>query len=302
MTNVTLSSTVRSNLLQLQGTAHLIGRTQERLASGVAVGSPIDDAAKYFQAKALSDRASDLNERKNGIDQGVSTLETVIKATDAIEKLVQQMKGIVDGARSQSAEDRAASASQLSELVDQIQNLVDDATYKGLNLINNGEATLNVRFSEKADSELEVTGVDFNTSAFFLNTNGSALGVSVGTNGVVTDLGFTQALSLYEFTDAIDLADFNDIADTVLKNLDATINNLRAKAATMASNSAILQVRLDFTEDYVINLQKGADKLTLANLNEEGANLLALQTRQQLGIQALAFAGQSEQAILGLFR
>ncbi|MBT5297697.1 MAG: flagellin-like protein, partial [Rhodospirillaceae bacterium] len=53
---------------------------------------------------------------------------------------------------------------------------------------------------------------------------------------------------------------------------------------------------------YVNTLTAGAGKLTLADLNEEGANLLALQTRQQLGIQSLAFAGQSEQAILGLFR
>lgn len=65
---------------------------------------------------------------------------------------------------------------------------------------------------------------------------------------------------------------------------------------------ALLQTRLEFTETYVNTLQAGGDKLTLADLNEEGANLLALQTRQQLGIQALSFAGQAEQGILGLFR
>ena len=69
--------------------AGLIGRTQDRLATGLAIKSPIDDAVKYFQAKSLSDRASDLSERKDGIDQGVSTLETVIKATEGIEKLVE---------------------------------------------------------------------------------------------------------------------------------------------------------------------------------------------------------------------
>lgn len=70
----------------------------------------------------------------------------------------------------------------------------------------------------------------------------------------------------------------------------------------MATNSDILKIRLDFTSEYTNVLQTGADKLTLADLNTEGANLLALQTRQQLGIQALAFAGQSEQSILSLFR
>ncbi len=74
------------------------------------------------------------------------------------------------------------------------------------------------------------------------------------------------------------------------------------KTKTLGSNVALLQTRLDFTDNYVNTLQTGADKLTLADLTEEGANLLALQTRQQLGIQALSFAGQAEQGILALFR
>lgn len=70
----------------------------------------------------------------------------------------------------------------------------------------------------------------------------------------------------------------------------------------MAGNVAILQVRSNFTQEYSNVLESGAAQLTVADLNEEGANLLALQTRQQMGIQALSFAGQSEQAVLGLFR
>ena len=116
MNNVTLSSTARTNLLSIQNTVSLIGRTQDRLSTGLAVKSPLDDAVKYFQAKSLSDRASDLSERKDGIDQGVSTLETVIKATDGMEKLVKQMKGIVDAAASQSKDDRKEAQIQLTEL------------------------------------------------------------------------------------------------------------------------------------------------------------------------------------------
>ena len=63
-----------------------------------------------------------------------------------------------------------------------------------------------------------------------------------------------------------------------------------------------MQTRLDFTAKYVNVLDDGSGKLTLADITEEGANLVALQTRQQLGINALAFAGQSEQSILALFR
>jgi len=90
-------------------------------------------------------------------------------------------------------------------------------------------------------------------------------------------------------------------ADTVIAQLDSSLTTLRSQSQKLGSNVALLQTRLDFTEQYTNTLEEGAGKLTLADLNGEGANLLALQTRQQLGISALAFAGQSEQGILALF-
>lgn len=301
-TNVTLSSTARTNLLSIQNTASLIGRTQDRLSTGLAIKSPIDDAVKYFQAKSLSDRAGDLSERKDGIDQGVSALEATLKATEGMEKLVKQMKGIVDAARSQSKAERTEAQNQLKELVTQVQRLVDDASYKGLNLINSDTSTLSVRFSEKSDSKLDVKGVNLNVSEFFLDDGGVAAEVdaAAAAAAIMSKLGFTGALQDYDLSVAADLASFNAKADTVLKGLDQTITNLRSKAANIANNASILRVRLDFTKEYVNVLQGGSDKLTLADLNEEGANIMALQTRQQLGIQALSLAGQAEQSILRL--
>jgi flagellin-like hook-associated protein FlgL len=305
MADITLSAAVRGNLLSLQNTAGLIGRTQDRLSTGLAISSPIDDAVKYFQAKSLSSRASDLTERKDKIDQGVSALETVIEATTAIEDLVQNIKGILDSARSGTADERKEYSDQIAELANQVQKLVNDASYQGLNLLNSTGSSLSVRFSEKSDSKLDIDGVDFNSDKFYLNaTTGTALGVVATAAGsaIVAKLGFDSGLSEYTLSVAGDLASFNAAADKAIEHLDRTISNLRAKASTIAQNAAILKVRLDFTSNYTNVLQEGSDKLTLADLNEEGANLLALQTRQQLGIQALSFAGQSEQSIIGLFR
>jgi flagellin-like hook-associated protein FlgL len=84
--------------------------------------------------------------------------------------------------------------------------------------------------------------------------------------------------------------------------MDSAIATVRSNAKTLGTNVALLQTRSDFTKSYVNTLKEGSDKLTLADLNEEGANLVSLQTRQQLGIQALSFAGQQEQGILAMFR
>jgi len=304
MSDITLSAAVRSNLLSLQSTSNLINRTQGRLSTGLAVSSPVDDAIKYFQAKSISERAADLSERKSGIDQGVSSLTTALEAANALEDLTKQIKGIIDSSRSGDTDQRKEFREQVVELGKQIQKLVNDASYAGLNLLNSTASTLSVRFSDKVESKLQVNGNDFNISAFFLNTAGSVLYTLAGASGtaVLTSLGFHQKLSKFNFSVAGSLASFNEQADLSVARLDKTISNLRAKAASLANNVAVLQVRLDFTKQYVDVLSDGAGKLTLADLNEEGANLLALQTRQQLGIQALAFAGQAEQGILGLFR
>jgi flagellin len=296
---LTLSAASRSNLLSLQRTASMVATTQTRLSTGLAVNSAMDDAVKYFQAKSLNTRAKDLSERKDAIDQGVSTLEAALKATDAMESLVQRMKGLIDAARSQTTAQRTETKNQLFELYEQVENLVQDASYNGLNLLNDSSAKLTVRFSDKADSKIEVDGVDFQDGGYFVDDAAAVLFAAAPADAdeFLTGIGFTEDLEAYT-----DQAVFTTDANAAILNLEATINNVRAKTATMATNADILKVRLDFTEDYVSVLSAGADKLTLADLNEEGANLLALQTRQQIGIQALSFAGQSEQSVLSLFR
>ncbi len=304
MAEITLSTAVRANLLALQQTARFIGRTQGRLSTGLAVASPIDDAVKYFQSKSLNDRASDLTSRKSNIDQGISTIDTALKAVDALESLTSQMKGIIDSARSGDTTQRSKFASQLKELANQIEKLVNDASYQGLNLLNSTSSKLSVQFSDKTTSKLNVDGVDFQASAYFLNSAGGVMNGAISTVATVISgvLGFGAMLSAYNFSAATELASFNTRADVAIARLDKVISNVQSQAATLANNVAILSVRSDFTQQYISTLESGAGKLTVADLNAEGANLLALQTRQQLGIQALSFAGQAEQSILGLFR
>ena len=312
--SVQLSSTIRANLLSLQTTTQLINQTSDRLATGLSVTSPVDDAVKYFQSKSLNDRAEDLNARKDGIDQGVSSLKTAIEGIEAIEGLVKQMKGVIDSARSGTNTQRAEFTKQIGELAKQVENLIEDSSYQGLNLINSTASSLSVYFSEKAASKLTINGAELNSSGLFragaASLNNSAIGITtIAATGDASTIGVALlvglGLSAGGFTAYGGLtgtqSQFNAAADAAILSLDATISNLRATASSFGTNAAILQTRFDFTEKYANVLQEGAGKLNLADLNEEGANLLALQTRQQLGIQSLSFAGQAERSILGLF-
>ncbi len=276
---VTLSSAVRSSLLSLAGTENLISRTQNRLSSGLKVASPIDNARIFFEAKGLNDRSSDFSEKKDGIDQGISSLSAALESVEAVDSLVNQLKGLANQAKSASTTELSSIQTQFNDLLTQIDNLTADSTYQGLNLVNGTGESLDVEFSNLTTSVINIASVDLTTGT---------LGLDITS---VADLATTSLAS--QLTTKLDDA---------ITELDAALDTLRANGAELGSNVALLQTRLDFTAKYVNVLEDGLAKLTLANITEEGANLVALQTRQQLGFSALAFAGQSEQSVLALFR
>ena len=272
MADITLSAAVRANLLSLQLTGDLISRTQSRLATGLRVSSALDDPKAFFEAKALTDRASDFGDRKEGIDQAISSIKVALESTEAIDELVGQLKGIAISAKSATGTELTALVTQYNSLTTQIDNLARDAEYQGLNLVNATGQTLTVEFGTSSLSIVAIGSVDLRTATTGLNISSAAS---------------------FSLTSLIDAA---------IIELDAAWTTLRGNASSLGSDVALLQTRLDFTTAYVNDLDEGASKLTLADINEEGANLVALQTRQQLGIAALSFAGQAEQSVLSLFR
>ncbi len=157
-------------------------------------------------------------------------------------------------------------AKDYNSLRTQINDLVKDAQYRGVNLLQGDSLT--TFFSEDSTSRLVTTGSTFTADG---------LGITTG--------AFTSATSVQ-----------NSIDQTV-----AALETVRAFGSTLANNLSIIQTRRDFTEGLINTLEAGASDLTKADENEEGANLLALQTRQQLGVTSLSLASQAQQSVLRLF-
>jgi len=289
MAEISLSNAIRSNLLALQQTTDLANTTQDRLASGKKVNSALDNAVAFFQAKNLSERSADFAERKAGIDQGISTLKAAVLGTDGVDRTLKQLKAILQSVKTGTGAEKASYAVQFNTLMKQLDLLANDATYQGLNLINATAAKLTVKFSNITTSQLVVKGKDFNASKLF-TAAATVLATAIAGNKfsllVVSGAGTTS---------------FSKI-DGAITKVEAAITKVRSGTAELASNVTFLQTRLDFTKEYIKTLDEGSGKLVLADINEEGANLISLQTRQQLALQALSFAAQSERAVLTLFR
>ncbi len=164
--------------------------------------------------------------------------------------------------------------------------------------------TATVTLSLNTGSSITLTqGTVFSGNFATAGSVANATGATAGTAFFITtatSAGSTNTTT-GQFTTWVSEGDSTRI-DGAITQLDTALTTLRAQASGLGSNVALLQTRLDFTSQYTNTLTTGASKLTLADINMEGANLLALQTRQQLGITSLSFAGKAEQGILRLFQ
>ena len=158
---------------------------------------------------------------------------------------------------------------QYNEILSQIDGLARDASYNGINLLYGDN--LRVVFNEDSSSMLEISGVTFTSQGLGLS---GLLGDEFQTNGTI---------------------------EQTLGALDNALATLRAQATNFGSKLGTVQTRQEFTKHLIQTLETGADSLVLADTNEEGANMLALQTRQQLSTTALSLSAQADQAVLRLF-
>ena len=182
----------------------------------------------------------------------------------------QAQYGIVAGttAAGTTNSTRTSLAAQFDSLRTQIDQLATDSSFNGVSLLNG--QSLKLVFNEKATSSLVLTGV---------TDTSTGLGVAASTNSLQTNFDINAAIA----------------------NVASALATLRNQASSFASNVAVIQARQDFTKHLISTLQTGADGLTLADPNEEGANMLALQTRQQLSSTALSLATQADRNVLRLF-
>jgi flagellin-like hook-associated protein FlgL len=287
MSDITLSSAVRNNVLTLQRIAGQQTTVQNRLATGLKVSSALDDPRNYFQASSLNFRAADLARLQDGMGLAIKTFEAADKGIKAMTKLAENMAAIAKSALdATTAAARTEFQTQFEELRKQMAGIANDSGFNGVNLL--GGDTLTTQFDENNVNTQTVTGVDYRSF------NGTTAYVATDAAGVV---GIDQATAWGALTAAADTA--IQASQTAVKD---AISALRQQASVFGSNLTVVKVREDFTKEMINTLKGGADGLTLADQNEEAANLLALQTRQQLSQQALSLATQSEQSVLRLLQ
>ena len=287
MADVTLSAAVRGSLLSLQSTTDLIERTQSRLSTGLKVASAIDDPVAFFQAKTLTDRASDFTEKKDNIDQGISSLSAAVDGIEAVENLVNQLKGIANSMKSATGTQFTDLITQFNDLRSQIDLLTTDSTYQGVNLINGTGQTLSVEFSDKSTSKLTVSSVDVTANGLNVNdvTNTSGLGSNVlamnYADYTATTLTSTSTLTVTYVGSTTTLTTAS-AAQTINYGSTTFTVNLTAASATIALTAGTTYT-LDLSTSGTANSLSGTT-LTIAVSNlTSGIGLAAADGKTYVG-------------------
>jgi flagellin len=279
LNDISLTSGMRNNLLSLQNTTTLINRTQTRLSTGKSVNTALDNPTNFFAAQTATARATDLSNRKDGMSEAVQMVSAANAGITGITSLIESAQGVAQAAlATTSTTDRASYETTFNTLMTQITELASDSGYRGTNFLNGQNQT--VEFAPATSgATLQIQGFDATSTGLGLSTVGTTAGSIDWADSTTGTAGIQSSAT----------------------QLENALNTLRSQSSTLSANLSVVTSRQSFTDNMVSTLQTGADNLTLADTNQEGANLLMLQTRQSLGITSLSLASQAAQAVLKLF-
>ncbi len=277
---ITLTSGMRQNLFSLQKTSNMLETTQKRLASGLRVQSAVDDPVNYFTALSHRQRSTDLASRKDEMSESIQTISAANEGVEGITALIASAKSLAQSALSAASTGEISTLyNQYESVLDQIDLMAEDSGYKGVNLLESTAITHTVKFDENGDSSLTMTGFD-------ASAQGATLSLSTHAVNAWASAGGTA-----------DKAEIN----SAIAKLDNARSALRSEAQKLSTNLSTITIRQDFTSGMINTLEDGAAELTNADMNEEGANMLMLQTRQSLGTTSLSLASQAAQSVMRLF-
>src|SRR5579875_1008271 len=262
-------------LQNLNSTENQLTQAQNEISTGLKVASAQDDGATWAIAQTQRSQISALDSVTSSLQRGQSTVDVAVTAGSQISDLLNQMKAKALSASDTSLDSssRASLNADFTQLRDQIGKIVSNASFNGVNMIQSGGQSIYALANSDGSSKLTVSAQD-------LSLGGTNMGSLSATSTIST---VTSAAAM-------------------VTTLTSAIENVNNAVARLGTGSTALQNQLDFVGKLQDTLTTGVGNLVDANVAQESATLQALQTKQQLGVQALSIANTSTSNLLSLFR
>lgn len=302
MSSLLTNSSAMTALQTLSLTNKNLATTQNRIATGQRVSTASDNAAYWSIATTMRSDNKALGAVQDALGLGAATIDTMYTGLNGTVEVVSEIKAKLVAARTPGV-DRDKIQSEIAELQKQLKNTADSAVFNGENWISvdsaaagyNAEKTVVASFS-RAGGVVKVDTISIDLDAIKLyDANGQA--------GILDTVG----ASTYS-VDTIDISALTDdpadltILETLISEVDTALGSITDAATNLGAIKNRIGLQQDFVKALKDSLDRGIGQLVDADMNAESTRLQALQTQQQLGIQALSIANSGSQNILSLFR
>jgi flagellin len=261
-------------LNNLMATQTELAMTQNIISTGKKVNSAKDNGAVWSIAQTMQGKVTSLDAVQDSLNRAQSTIDVAMSAGQQVSDLLTQMKAKVLAASDTSLDttSRKALNEDFKSLRDQISKVVTNADFNGINMVKSGGTTLFALANTNGSSKMTVLAQDL------------SLGGSNVTLSATASFATAAAASAY------------------ISTLDTNLTSVSTALTKLGTGSNALQDHLKFVKNLQNSLTTGISNLVDADMAAESAKLQALQTKQQLGVQALSIANQSTSIMLSLFR
>ncbi len=321
MTSILTNSAAMAALQTLRSINTNMEEVQNRISSGYRVETAADNAAYWSIATTMRSDNAALSTVQDALGLGAAKVDTSYAGMSSAIDVVSEIKAKLVAAREPGV-DKTKINKELTELKNQLASAAESASFSGENWLYNdsttpaGTKSIVASFNRSTNGTVSVSTLDYNTAASILiDTKDATKGQLTKAVGVTQPNGTTTATATYHLiavaggtapsgSDLVELTSstsYDDI-EGMIKAVDAILSNLTDSASTLGAITS----RIDMQENFVANLMdvidKGVGRLVDADMNEESTRLKALQTQQQLGIQALSIANTNSENILRLFQ
>ncbi len=261
-------------LQNLTATAAQLNQTQNEVSTGLAVATPQDNGAVWAIAQNERGNSMALDAVIQSLQRAGSTIQVATSAGTSVSNLLNQLKTLALTASDTSLDPTslAATNSQFKSILGQITQIVGNSDFNGVNMIKSGGTTI-FALATATGGQITVAAEDLSLGS--TNLGAVSAHASIGTTALAT---------------------------AMVASVNAAITKVNSALGVLGTGATALQNQLTFVQDLQDTLDTGIGNLVNANLGKESAQLTALQTKQQLGIQALSIANQSSASLLSLFR
>ncbi|WP_041374002.1 flagellin [Phenylobacterium zucineum] len=261
-------------LQNLNATNNELTTTQARINTGKRIASAKDNGAIWAIAQNQRASSQSLNAVRESLQRSISTVDVAISAGESVSDLLLQMKEKALAASDTSLDSNSLSAlnDDFKALRDQLAKAVSNAEFNGVNMVSASGVTIAALANSNGTSKITVAAQNL------------ALG-----GGNVT-VAATASIAT------------QSSAAAMISTINTSIQNVSSALSKLGTGSKSLSSHLEFVNKLQDSIDAGVGNLVDADLAKESARLQALQTKQQLGIQALSIANQSSSILLGLFR